>query len=403
MSTNLSIKLITCLVTAVAFFPCYSQSFRILGFFPTPIYSHQVPFFNLFDQLVSKGHNVTLLAGFPLPQSNVSHYKYIHVPPVLDMKAGNFNPRTLSWLSFRGYFLDVRKHSDFCLYVMSRALANPITRAFVRLDNSNFDLIISEMTFCGEAYVALAHKYNAPIINFMPMGYQAAKFLLFGDLVHPSLAVDQRFAFTDQMSWFQYVCNVVGTVQDLVEERNYYLPKVEQVIKSEFIYPGSDSRPPVESLITNISLTLLEYDPVKFGILFPVTPNVLFSGGLHLRPSRPLPPQLDKFVNGPGKNGFVFVALGTILQFSHFERYVTDAFVQALSQLPYAIIWKVNVKVNVSDNFLTGEWFPQEDLLGHPNCKLFLTHGGIHSAMETIYYGVVPVILLLFLLRSSQL
>lgn len=27
----------------------------------------------------------------------------------------------------------------------------------------------------------------------------------------------------------------------------------------------------------------------------------------------------------------------------------------------------------------------------HPNCKLFITHGGIHGLMETIYAGV-PII-----------
>uniref|UniRef100_A0A8D9ER81 Uncharacterized protein n=1 Tax=Cacopsylla melanoneura TaxID=428564 RepID=A0A8D9ER81_9HEMI len=82
MTTNLSFKLFVCLATVAAFFP-NSNSYQILGFFPTPVYSHQVPFFNLFDQLVARGHNVTLLAGFPLPQSNVSQYKYIHVSSVL--------------------------------------------------------------------------------------------------------------------------------------------------------------------------------------------------------------------------------------------------------------------------------------------------------------------------------
>ncbi|XP_026682366.1 2-hydroxyacylsphingosine 1-beta-galactosyltransferase-like [Diaphorina citri] len=30
---------------------------------------------------------------------------------------------------------------------------------------------------------------------------------------------------------------------------------------------------------------------------------------------------------------------------------------------------------------------------GHRNCKLFITHGGIHSSMEAVYHGV-PVVMM---------
>ena len=46
---------------------------------------------------------------------------------------------------------------------------------------------------------------------------------------------------------------------------------------------------------------------------------------------------------------------------------------------------------NLPPNIKISPWLPQQDLLGHPNLKLFVTHGGLSSLVQAIYHGVAVV------------
>jgi UDP-glucoronosyl and UDP-glucosyl transferase len=49
--------------------------------------------------------------------------------------------------------------------------------------------------------------------------------------------------------------------------------------------------------------------------------------------------------------------------------------------------------VTYAGNIHVQQWLPQQDLLGHPAVKLFLSHGGIHSIYEALYHST-PMVLL---------
>lgn len=45
----------------------------------------------------------------------------------------------------------------------------------------------------------------------------------------------------------------------------------------------------------------------------------------------------------------------------------------------------------LGNNTMLVEWLPQNDLLGHPKTKVFVTHGGTNGLYEAIYHGL-PVL-----------
>ena len=57
------------------------------------------------------------------------------------------------------------------------------------------------------------------------------------------------------------------------------------------------------------------------------------------------------------------------------------------------VIWRNIGKrpSSLGNNTLIVDWMPQKDLLGHPQTKVFVAHGGTNGVQEAIYYGV-PVL-----------
>ena len=47
-------------------------------------------------------------------------------------------------------------------------------------------------------------------------------------------------------------------------------------------------------------------------------------------------------------------------------------------------------------NIITKDWIPQNDLLGHPNVKVFISHGGNNGQYEAVYHGVPMIAIPLF-------
>ncbi|XP_067293674.1 UDP-glucuronosyltransferase 2A1-like isoform X3 [Pseudorasbora parva] len=128
----------------------------------------------------------------------------------------------------------------------------------------------------------------------------------------------------------------------------------------------------------------------------PLLPNFKFVGGLHCKPAKPLSKELETFVQSSGDHGVVVFSLGSMINNLTMERANTIA--SALGQIPQKVVWRYSGKTpeTLAPNTKLYDWIPQNDLLGHPKAKVFITHGGTNGLYEAIYHGVPMVGLPLF-------
>ncbi|XP_057628865.1 UDP-glucuronosyltransferase 2B15-like [Chionomys nivalis] len=128
----------------------------------------------------------------------------------------------------------------------------------------------------------------------------------------------------------------------------------------------------------------------------PILPNVDFIGGHHCKPSKPLPKEIEDFVQSSGEHGVVVFSLGSMV--SNMTEEKAMAIASALAQIPQKVLWRFEGKKpkNLGPNTRVYEWIPQNDLLGHPKTKAFVTHGGANGVYEAIHHGIPMVGIPLF-------
>merc|ERR1719259_913868 len=117
--------------------------------------------------------------------------------------------------------------------------------------------------------------------------------------------------------------------------------------------------------------------------------NTIEVGGIHCQPGKELPPDLKKFMDS-NSEGVVLVSFGSALSASQLTKDQLKVFQASFKALKIPIIWKWDSDdlSGMPSNVLIQTWLPQNDLLAHPNLRVFVTHGGLLSTQEALFHGV---------------
>ncbi|XP_065209917.1 UDP-glucosyltransferase 2-like [Planococcus citri] len=123
----------------------------------------------------------------------------------------------------------------------------------------------------------------------------------------------------------------------------------------------------------------------------PMNPNAIDIGGIHLEGVKPLPKEIEKFID-EAEHGVILFTLGSVVRAATLSPENKKAFTDAFAEIPQRVIWKFEDKIeNISSNVMILDWVPQRDILEHKNVIAFITHCGMGGTNEAVYTAT-PVV-----------
>ncbi|XP_061559214.1 UDP-glucuronosyltransferase 1-2-like [Phycodurus eques] len=190
---------------------------------------------------------------------------------------------------------------------------------------------------------------------------------------------------TDKMDFFQRVKNVFFYALLNLQQKILIEP-IYSALCRKHIQGGCD----INFLLQQADIWLFRTDFV-FDFPRPTMPNVVYIGGFQCRAARPLPAHLEDFVQSAGEHGMVVMSLGSLID--ALPERDAEEIAAVFAKLPHKVIWrhKGPRPSTLGNNTMVMDWMPQKDLLGHPQTKVFVAHGGTNGLQEAIFYGV-PVL-----------
>ncbi|KAM4546563.1 UDP-glucuronosyltransferase 2C1-like [Fundulus diaphanus] len=190
---------------------------------------------------------------------------------------------------------------------------------------------------------------------------------------------------TDKMDFIQRLKNLFFYSIILFQEK-FLVGPIYTDMCDKYIEGGCD----IVSLLQDADIWLFRSDFV-FEFPRPTMPNIVYIGGFQCKPAKPLPADLEEFVQSAGEHGVIIMTLGTLV--NALPKEVADEIANVFAKMPQKVIWRHrgDRPSTLGNNTLIVDWMPQKDLLGHPQTKVFVAHGGTNGVQEAIYYGV-PVL-----------
>ncbi|XP_078684852.1 UDP-glucuronosyltransferase 2C1-like isoform X4 [Branchiostoma floridae x Branchiostoma belcheri] len=253
-----------------------------------------------------------------------------------------------------------------------------------RLKQARFQVVVSQPFFsqCGAIVAAHLGVPHVAVLRSDRTQYDAFA----TGVPRPRSYVPYILSsFTDRMTFSQRAQNLImSCAVPVVFEWSVGRIKYDLVKK----YLGEEETP--LGVLAKTDVWLYQTD-VLLDLPRPRMPNMVDVGGINSQEANPLPEDLELFMQGSGSAGVVVVSFGSQAKTINLER--AEVMAAAFAQLRQKVVWRYTGEkpAGLGNNTKLMSWLPQNDLLGHPKTKAFVTHTGGNGMFEALYHGVPMV------------
>ncbi|XP_013100181.1 UDP-glucosyltransferase 2 [Stomoxys calcitrans] len=376
-----------------------SNGANILGLFTSHSPSHLIVHMSLVKVLAERGHNVTVLVS-QKPKVTHKDIKVILIPPTDEVEQ-LLNQEVSAMSQRKNSMFTTMKNMFGSLGILINMQADMLKdpRFTVLYDNpdTKFDLIIAGV-FMNDYQLGVAAKLKVPIVLSWMGPPTVMTDGMVGNPPEISYVPNMNMAVKvgEKMTFMQRISNffmngffkVIMTLLD-IRMNNFY----------KNLFPTDGSFPSLSDMKKNVSLVFCN-SHFSEGPVRPNVPAVVEIGGIQVKDKPdPLPKDIANFLNGANDTGAVLFSLGSNLKGSSIKPETATYIFNVLSKLKQKVIWKwedLEHTPGKSPNILYQKWMPQDDILAHPNMKLFITHAGKGGVVEAQYHGVPMLALPVF-------
>uniref|UniRef100_A0A669CAG5 UDP-glucuronosyltransferase n=1 Tax=Oreochromis niloticus TaxID=8128 RepID=A0A669CAG5_ORENI len=359
--------------------------------------SHWINMKPVLETLVDRGHQVTVLtpsSSMYMNTNEPSRFRYEPFNVSFSLEAmeeflEEFLRFSIYEIDYMNYlelyirFIDIMKTDlQFSIQYLDGVVKSEVVMK--KLKEGNYDLLLADPLYPGSDLVA--DILGIPLVFSLRFSVAYNWERHCGQMpAPPSFVPGAMSKLTDKMDFSERVWNFLFyALQDIVIDHTFWnvLDRYYSDVKGT---PTSACE-----LMSKADIWLIRtYWDFEFPR--PFLPNFKYVGGIHCRPAKPLPEDLEEFVQSSGDDGIVIFTLGSMI--NNITKEKANMIASGLAQIPQKVLWRYRGEKpeSLGANTRIYDWIPQNDLLGHPKARAFITHGGTNGIYEAIYHGVPMV------------